>query len=112
LPERARASPFTKEARGLKVALRLTPGAGQTRISGIAADAKGNLSLTASVTAPPEGGKANAALIKLLAKVWRVSKTSLSIVSGAGSRRKTLLIAGNGEALLKRLEEWIRSENV
>jgi uncharacterized protein (TIGR00251 family) len=108
LPERAAGSPFTKDARGLKVALCLTPGAKKSRISGVAADGKGKSELKASVTAPPEGGKANGALLKLLAKAWRLPKTSLSIISGAGSRHKTVLIEGDGEVLLQRLEEWIR----
>jgi len=106
LPEGATAPLFTKDAEGLKVALRLTPGAGKACILGIAADEKGNLGLKASVTASPEGGKANTALIKLLAKVWRLPKTNLSIISGAASRRKRALIAGGGEALRGRLEEW------
>ena len=106
MPEGATALLFTKDAEGLKVALRLTPGAGKTCISGIAADEKENLDLKASVTASPEGGKANMALIKLLAKVWRLPKTNLSIILGAASRRKTVLIAGGGEALRGRLEEW------
>jgi len=106
LPEGATAPLFTKDSEGLKVALRLTPGVGKTCISGIVADEKGNLGLKASVTTPSESGKANTALIKLLAKAWRLPKTSLSIVSGAASRSKTVLIAGGGEALRGRLEEW------
>ncbi|MBL6934997.1 MAG: DUF167 domain-containing protein [Alphaproteobacteria bacterium] len=111
MPE-ATACPFTKETRGLKVALRLTPGAKKACISGLAADGKGHPVVTARVTEPPEGGKANGALLKLLAKQWRIPKTSLSIVSGASSRRKTVLIEGDGEVLLQRLQEWIRSKNV
>ena len=106
MPEGATALLFTKDAEGLKVALRLTPGAGKTCISGIAADEKENLGFKTSVTASPGGGKANMALIKLLAKVWRLPKTNLSIISGVASRRKTVLIAGGGEALRGRLEEW------
>lgn len=90
----------------------MTPRAKHTGIDGIAADENGTPILKASVTAPPEGGKANVALMALLAKQWRLPKTSLSIDSGAGARRKTVLIAGDGEALLKRLEERIRSKNV
>tara|TARA_B100000315_G_C14291178_1_gene457440 strand:+ start:237 stop:575 length:339 start_codon:yes stop_codon:yes gene_type:complete len=112
LPKRTEASPFTKDPRGLKVALRLTPGARHTRIFGVATDEKGNSVIRASVTAPPESGKANVALIALLAKGWRLPKTSFSIISGTGTRHKTVLIAGNGESLVQWLEERIRSKNV
>jgi len=112
LPKRAEASPFTKDPRGLKVALHLTPGARHARILGVATDEKGNSVIRASVTALPESGKANMALIALLAKGWRLPKTSLSIVSGTGARHKTVLIAGDGEGLVKWLEERIRSKNV
>jgi uncharacterized protein YggU (UPF0235/DUF167 family) len=76
------------------------------RISRVSADGKENSAVKASVTASPEGGKANTVLIKLLAKVWRLPKTNLSIISSAASRRKTVLIADGGEALRGRLEEW------
>lgn len=58
------------------------------------------------VTAPPEGGKANAAVIKILAKAWGVPKGSLDIASGAGSRNKTVSLTGDPGALLRRLRAW------
>ena len=54
--------------------------------------------------APAEGGKANAALIKLLAKAWRVPKGAISLVAGASSRTKTLEIEGDPTRLQPRLE--------
>ena len=57
-------------------------------------------------TAAPEGGKANAALIKMLAKEWDVPKTSMAVAAGAASRRKTLLIEGDGKMLINRLNQW------
>jgi uncharacterized protein (TIGR00251 family) len=44
------------------------------------------------VTAAPEDGKANEAVIKLLAKALGVSKSSLTIVHGHTSRDKTIKI--------------------
>ena len=44
------------------------------------------------VTAAPEDGKANEAVIKLLSKVLGVSKTSLVIIRGYTSREKTIRI--------------------
>ena len=57
----------------------------------------GGVVLKVAVTAPPEGGKANKTLIKLLAKSWRLPKTSVSVKKGAKNRLKTLLIEGPGQ---------------
>jgi len=101
------ASPFTEAASGLKVAVRLTPKASRDRVEGGQAEADGGVVLKVSVTAVPEDGKANAALVKLLAKEWRLPKSSIEIVHGATDRRKTLLIGGDAGQLRLRLEEWM-----
>jgi uncharacterized protein (TIGR00251 family) len=44
------------------------------------------------ITAPPVDGKANAHLIAYLAKLFRVAKGSVEIVSGEGSREKRIRI--------------------
>lgn len=59
------------------------------------------------VTAPPEDGKANAALIRLLAKSWKLSKSDLTIVLGMTDRRKTVEIAGDSGLLMRRLTDWL-----
>jgi uncharacterized protein (TIGR00251 family) len=46
------------------------------------------------VTAAPEGGKANAAVIRLLAETLGVSQRDVEIVSGHASRDKTVALAG------------------
>jgi uncharacterized protein (TIGR00251 family) len=46
------------------------------------------------VTAPPMEGKANEALIRLLAKEFRVSPSCIEILKGHRSREKTLKISG------------------
>ncbi len=98
--------PFRATEDGVAVALRVTPKASANRIGGIAEDADGASVVAVAVTAAPEGGKANAALIRLLARAWKVPKTSLSVASGAGSRRKVLHIAGDPQELLARLRAW------
>jgi len=91
---------------GVRLRVRLTPKAAANRIDGIRAGADGAPVLKASVTAVPEGGKANAALLKMLAKTFGLPKTSLSITSGATDRNKTLLIAGDPARLMDRLSAW------
>lgn len=89
---------------GVTVALRVSPGARSARIGGTVADADGRLALKVAVTTVAEGGKANAAVVALLAKTWRVPKGSITIQSGAAARRKTLRIKGDGGALKRSIE--------
>jgi len=100
-------SPFTVVEGGLRVAVRLTPKASRDRVQGAAAEADGAAVLRAQVTAVPEDGKANAALIKLLSKQWRVPKSDMAIIQGATDRRKVILISGDGLDLRRRLDEWM-----
>ncbi len=47
-----------------------------------------------SVSAPPEKGKANQAVVALLARRLQVQKGAIEILRGAGGRRKDLRIEG------------------
>jgi uncharacterized protein (TIGR00251 family) len=54
------------------------------------------------VTAPPVDGKANAALVKLIAKQAGVARGRVTIVRGQRSRDKLVRVEGIGEAELRR----------
>ena len=88
---------------GILLPVRLAPKARKNAITGIAEDADGTRRLKVSVTAAPEAGKANAALVSLLAKRWSLPKSAFSIQAGAASRTKTLLIKGTADSLLAAL---------
>jgi len=92
--------PLKRVAGGVRLAVRLTPKAARDRIDGIVADSDGVTALKVGVTAVPEDGKANAALIRLLAKSWKLAKTDISLISGATDRRKLLLLAGDEDLAL------------
>lgn len=47
-----------------------------------------------AVTSPPVDGKANAAVIDALADFLAVPRARIEVVSGAGSRRKTVRVQG------------------
>ena len=79
---------------GLQIQVRLTPKAARDAVNGWAADADGRLVLKASVTAVPEKGKANAALIALLAKEWKLPKSAIHLARGETDRNKTLILLG------------------
>lgn len=90
-------------AGGVSLSVRLTPKACANRIGPVVADTDGGAVLKVAVTEVPEGGKANKALIKLLAKTWGLPKTAISVKKGASGRLKTLFIEGDPEQLMKRM---------
>jgi len=86
--------------------VRLTPKSSKDGIDGLKAGPDG-VYLQARVRAVPEDGKANTALIELLAKSLGLPKSSLEIASGAASRLKTVRISGDKTALEQRLRTWL-----
>ncbi|WP_322864995.1 DUF167 domain-containing protein [Aquicoccus sp. G2-2] len=78
---RARAVP------GGEIAVRVTPKAARNRIVAEADVVR------VYVTVVPEGGKANAAVQKMLAKALGVPKTQLELIRGATGRDKVFRIA-------------------
>lgn len=71
-----------------RITVRLTPHGGRDAIDGWR-----DSTLLARVSTVPADGAANASLIKLLAKELRVAPSTITLVSGAQSRVKTIEIA-------------------
>ena len=92
----------------IRLSLRLTPNASRDLVEGTEATDDGDLWLRARVTAVPEDGKANKALIQLIAKWLRVPKSSISIQSGETARKKILRIEGEPEDLMNRINTLLR----
>jgi uncharacterized protein (TIGR00251 family) len=88
---------------GLLLHLRVTPNAGRDAIDGPELRDDGTTVLRLRVAAVPDKGRANAAVIALLAKALGLPKSSISLVSGETGRFKTLRIAGETDDLLARL---------
>ena len=65
--------------------------------------------LKASVTAPAEDGKANSAVIALLAATWRLPKSAFAVIRGTTARDKVLSISGEPAQLAERIDEWARN---
>lgn len=74
---------------GTILPVRVSPGSRAAGIRGVQDGA-----LKVSVTAAPEKGKANKAVVKLLAEVLEIPKSSFEIVSGVASTQKKVLVAG------------------
>ena len=92
-------SPLRPDRGGMLLAVRVTPKASRDEITGFHAAADGAMSLAVKVTAPPDKGKANKAVIEVLAKASRLPKSAFSIVSGETERNKTVLVTGNCAAV-------------
>jgi len=72
-----------------RLLLRVSPGAGAASVVGRHGEA-----WKLRVAAPPEHGKANAAVVRLLADVLDVPARDVAIVSGHASRYKTVALTG------------------
>lgn len=90
---------------GIMLRVRATPGAKRAMIGGLRKDAAGNDMLDVRVSAPPEDGRANDAIIALLADAFGVARRDVVLQLGAGARIKRFLIAGDSRALLLRANE-------
>ena len=84
--------------------VRLTPKGGRDAIEGWINFPPEAKYLKARVRAVPEDGKANAALIALLAETLRVPKSAVRIVSGGAARLKKVEVSGDSNVLAARLE--------
>lgn len=89
---------------GVSVHLRLTPKGGRDAVEGWTTGADGTDYLKARVRAVPEDGKANKALVKLLAETLSVPKSAIRIAAGGTARLKRIEIAGPAGTLASRLE--------
>jgi uncharacterized protein (TIGR00251 family) len=108
----AGASPFSLAPDGVRVRLRVQPRARRNRVDGLAPEADGGVALRVAVTATPEDGKANAAVIALLADAWDTPKSSLSVIAGAADRRKTIHLQGDPRRLMQALELWLHDAGI
>ena len=100
--------PFAAAPDGLRLAVRLTPKASVARIIGLAREADGGVALKVAVTAPPEAGKANDALLALVAELLDLRRRDVTLALGATNRRKLVHVAGDPAALARRLEEVLQ----
>jgi uncharacterized protein (TIGR00251 family) len=88
---------------GVRIAIKVVPGASRDRIVGVLGD-----SLKVAVSKPPAGGAANAAVVKLLAEALGVPAGHVTIVRGQTNPRKEVQIEGISAAeLANRIDELL-----
>ena len=82
---------------GVKLPIKVVAGSSRSCIAGWLGD-----TLRVRVSAPPERGKANAAVEALLSEALGLSVSEVKIVSGTSSPRKVVRILGLSEAEIRR----------
>ncbi len=85
------------EADSTRVRLRVSPGAARAGIVGRHGDA-----WKVRVAAPPEGGRANEAVVRLLADTLSVPREAVTLIAGHGARDKIVELAGLGPSQIER----------
>jgi uncharacterized protein (TIGR00251 family) len=74
---------------GARIELRVVPGAARSGVVG-----RHGASWKIRVAEPPEGGRANEAVVRVLAESLGLRRRDVSIVAGHGSRDKVVAVEG------------------
>ncbi len=98
--------PAKRKSDGVVLHVRLTPKSSAARIAGVE-DHGGKPVLKAYVTTPPEDGKANVALLALVADWLGIPKSSVSMASGQKSRLKSVAVEGDPDKLLEKVSRLL-----
>lgn len=88
--------PLQESAGGVSFAVKVQPRARRNAVTGVVGDA-----LKLAVTAAPEAGRANQAVIALLAELLNLPRSSVTMAAGAGSRNKRIRVAGLSAAQVR-----------
>ena len=84
---------------GIRLDLRISPGARRSSIEG----PYGESALKLKVAAPPVDGKANAEAERFLAELLDIPRSNVTVVRGASSRDKVVLVRGVGPSETRKL---------
>jgi uncharacterized protein len=84
---------------GILLDLRISPGARRSSIEG----PYGESALKLKVAAPPVDGKANAEAERFLAELLDIPRSNVTVVRGASSRDKVVLVRGVGPSETRKL---------
>ena len=94
---------WSADADGVTLAVKVTPRASRTEVTGIQPQADGRTALAVRVASPPVDGAANDVLVAWLAKQLGLARSAITLRSGATGRLKMLRIEGDSAALGERL---------
>jgi uncharacterized protein (TIGR00251 family) len=90
---------YREDSTGVTFSVRVVPRASKSEVAGLYDGA-----LRIRVAAPPVEGAANRALVKFLAKRFKVPPAAVKLVSGSNSRNKIIRIENPGALTREELE--------
>jgi uncharacterized protein (TIGR00251 family) len=85
------------EGLSTRLRLRVSPGARNARVVG-----RHGQAWKVRVAAPPEGGRANEAVVRLLAETLSLPRGAVTLVSGHGARDKVVRLDGLDQTQIER----------
>jgi len=85
------------EGLSTRLRLRVSPGARNARVIG-----RHGQAWKVRVAAPPEGGRANEAVVRLLAETLSLPRGAVTLVSGHGARDKVVRLDGLDQIQIER----------
>jgi len=94
-----------------EIRVKVTPRAGRDGIAGLVAGTDGTAWLAVRLRSAPADGKANAALLQLLAEILTVPASKIAVVAGAAARWKRLRIEADPSEVASRLARLLGSED-
>jgi uncharacterized protein (TIGR00251 family) len=97
---------YTVDADGLTLTVKVVPKAARDAVLGSMPTPDGT-ALKVTVTAPPDRGKANAAVIDLIAAAFGLAPRDVALIGGAKDRRKVLRVHGDPAALIRIAQQWV-----
>lgn len=89
-------SPVAAHADGVTLAVKARPGAKKNALLGIEAGM-----LKVSITAPPEDGKANEAIVELLRDAFGLKRSEVELLRGKTHRNKVILLRKTSVAAIE-----------
>jgi uncharacterized protein (TIGR00251 family) len=99
--------PLREAADGVILQVRVTPKSSRNEVAGLRAGEDGRMSVQVKVTAPPDKGKANEAVIACLAVWLKLRRSDMAMVAGAAGRNKSVHIAGEPRKLRALIAEAV-----
>lgn len=89
-----------------KVIVKVTPKASMNKLVILDPISNDIFAFKAMVTAVPEQGKANTAVINLIAKELGFSKSQIKLTQGATARMKTILIYSDKQEIISKINKY------
>jgi len=93
---------YNEGKEGLYLNVHAQPGARRAQLRGVHGDA-----VKIAIGEAAQDGKANKAIVQVIAKALHLSLSDVEITSGMTSRRKRVFLRGNCDALKQNLCSWL-----